>query len=204
MSVFNNLIGQLFYKILQSGSYTGRKDDADQKSLYGDLKFRGKESTLPNQAIVRNPKYISIGNHFSALYNLRLEAWDSYEKQVFTPEIVIGDYVSMGTDVHIGCINKVTIGSHVLMGSRIYISDHSHGDTTAASIALPPLKRELISKGPVTIEDNVWIGEGACIMPNVHIGKNAVIGANAVVTRNVPANAVVAGVPAKIIKIIEA
>ena len=50
------------------------------------------------------------------------------------------------------------------------------------------------------IKDNVWIGEGVAIMPNVRIGKNAIIGANAVVTKDVPENTVVGGNPAKIIK----
>jgi acetyltransferase-like isoleucine patch superfamily enzyme len=204
MSAVNNFIGKLFYKILQSGSYTGRADYARELALYGKLKFRGEKCTLPLQAIIKNPQYISIGKKFSALYNLRLEAWDKYEGQTFTPELTIGEWVSMGTDVHIGCINKITIGNHVLMASRIYISDHAHGDTSPGGFSLPPIKRPLISKGPIIIEDNVWIGEGACIMPNVRIGKNAVIGANAVVTKDVPANAVVGGVPAKVIKIVEA
>lgn len=204
MSALNNFIGKIFYKVMQSGSFTGRTNTGKEEELYGGLKFRGKECNLPMQATVKNPQYISIGKHFSALYNLRLEAWDKYGEQTFTPELIIGDYASMGTDVHIGCINKVIIGNYVLLGSRIYISDHSHGDASAEAFNLPPIKRPLVSKGPVIIEDNVWIGEGACIMPNVRIGKNAVVGANAVVTKDVPANAIVAGVPAKIIKLIEA
>ena len=56
------------------------------------------------------------------------------------------------------------------------------------------------SKGPVIIEDNVWIGEGVVILPNVRIGKSAIIGANSVVNADVPANAVIGGIPAKIIR----
>ena len=56
------------------------------------------------------------------------------------------------------------------------------------------------SKGPVVIENDVWIGEGVCVMPGVRIGRGAVIGANAVVTQDVPANSVVGGVPAKLIR----
>ena len=52
----------------------------------------------------------------------------------------------------------------------------------------------------MVIEDNVWIGEKASIMPGVHIGKGAIIAANSVVTHDVPAYAVVAGIPAKVIK----
>lgn len=58
----------------------------------------------------------------------------------------------------------------------------------------------LISKGPVVIEDNVWIGEHACIMPGTTIGKGSIVGANAVVTKDVPPYSLVGGVPAKLIK----
>lgn len=58
----------------------------------------------------------------------------------------------------------------------------------------------MVSKGPVIIEDNVWIGDKATILANVTIGKGAVVAANSVVTKDVPAYSVVAGIPAKVIK----
>jgi acetyltransferase-like isoleucine patch superfamily enzyme len=134
------------------------------------------------------------------LYNLRIEAWDKYSMQSFAPEITIGNNVTFNTDCHIGCINKVTIGNNVLIASRVYISDHSHGDVSAEALSKSPEMRDLVSKGPVIIEDNVWIGEGACIMPGVTIGANSIIGANAVVTKSFPVNSVIGGVPAVIIK----
>ena len=69
-----------------------------------------------------------------------------------------------------------------------------------AEVDIAPLSRALHSAGPVVIEDNVWIGEGAMIMPNVHIGKGAIIAANSVVTHDVQAYTIVGGVPAKVIK----
>jgi len=56
---------------------------------------------------------------------------------------------------------------------------------------------------PIVIEDNVWLGGGAILLPGVRIGRNAVVGAGAVVTRSVPANTVVAGNPARVIREIE-
>lgn len=200
MSALKKYIAKMLYNITQSGYYRLAAADAldrQNKTQFGHL---GRNDILPVQLTLINPQYISIGDNFKADDRFRLEAWDNYAGQTFSPEIKIGDNVSLGTDVHIGCINQVFIGNGVLMGSRIYITDHSHGDTTADTLKLPPVQRPLVSKGPVVIEDNVWIGDGVCIMPGVRVGANAVIGANAVVTKNLPANTVAAGVPARVIK----
>jgi len=87
-----------------------------------------------------------------------------------------------------------------LIASKVYIADHSHGDTSLANLSLPPVYRPLFSKGKVIIEDDVWIGEGAAILPGVVIGRGAIIGTNAVVTKDVDPYTVVGGVPARIIK----
>ena len=62
------------------------------------------------------------------------------------------------------------------------------------------MKRPLHSKGPIIIEDNVWVGENVCILENVRIGKCSIIGANAVVTHDIPPYSIAVGVPAKVIK----
>jgi acetyltransferase-like isoleucine patch superfamily enzyme len=67
-------------------------------------------------------------------------------------------------------------------------------------LSIPPSERKLISKGPVIIGDNVWVGEGVAILPNVTIGRNCIIGTNSVVTKSIPENSVAAGIPAKVIK----
>jgi acetyltransferase-like isoleucine patch superfamily enzyme len=115
------------------------------------------------------------------------------------PKITIGNNVNINFDCHIGAINEIRIGDNVLIASKVFISDHSHGDVGIEQMKIAPLKRPVVSKGPVIINNNVWIGEGASILPNVTIGESAIIGTNAVVTKDVPAFAVVGGVPAKII-----
>jgi acetyltransferase-like isoleucine patch superfamily enzyme len=92
------------------------------------------------------------------------------------------------------------IGNNVLTGPRVLITDNAHGASVDTIIDIAPIERELSSKGPVIIEDNVWIGEGSMIMPNVTIGKCSIIAANSVVTKDIPAYCVAAGSPARIIK----
>lgn len=117
-----------------------------------------------------------------------------------TPQLIIGNGISIGEMAHITCANRVVIGDGVLMGKRVLITDNAHGASQRELLNLPPMSREVISSDPVIIEDNVWIGEKASIMPNVTIGRGSIVAANAVVTKDVPPYSVVAGVPAKEIK----
>lgn len=146
--------------------------------------------------------HIRIGNNFRSFKGLRLETHSIHLGNSYNPSLVIGDNVSINFDCHIGCINKVNIGNNVLLASRVFITDHFHGEILGSELHIPPSQRSLFSKGPVIIEDNVWIGEGVIIMPNVTIGKNSIIGANSVVTKSFPDNSVIVGCPAKIIKIL--
>ena len=164
--------------------------------------FVGKGSFIESPWMITNPGNIFIGSNFSALSRFRLETFDEYLGEKFTPRIIIGDNVAFNNDCHIGCINRIEIGNNVLGASRIYISDHYHGRIEAADLEHVPTGRRLFSKGPVVIQDNVWIGEGVAIMPGVTIGVNAIIGANSVVTKDIPPNAVAAGMPAKVLKIL--
>ena len=141
---------------------------------------------------------MKIGESFSSLPGLRIECIDTYDDQHFSPKLIIGDGVSFNYYCHVGCINKIVIGNHVMVGSYVLITDHSHGELERTSV--PVAKRKLLSKGPVIIEDNVWIGEHACIMPGVTIGEGSIIGANAVVTHDVPPFSVAVGVPARVVK----
>ena len=97
-------------------------------------------------------------------------------------------------------INKIIIGDNVLTGTKVTITDNSHGIFSEHDLFFPPELRTLQSDGPVIIEDNVWIGDKVTILPNVIIGRNSIIGANSVVTKNVPPNSVAVGIPAKVIK----
>ncbi len=149
---------------------------------------------------LRGGSYISIGPNFHARARMRLECWDEFMGERFTPRLSIGRGVAFNFNVHIGCIDRIEIGSNVLLASNIFITDHLHGAMLSEEIDVPPAKRRLSSKGPVVIEDDVWIGENVSILPNVTIGKGSVIGANSVVTRSFGPYSVIAGVPAKLIR----
>lgn len=160
----------------------------------------GNTISLHYPLYLRGGKYITIGSNFYSDIRVRIEAWDEHLGHRFSPKVIIGDNVSINSDCHIGAINEIIIEDGVLIASKVYITDHYHGEITSEAIELMPSERKLFSKGPVKIEKNVWIGEGVVILPNVTIGENSIIGANSVVTKNIPKNSVVGGNPTKIIR----
>ena len=86
----------------------------------------------------------------------------------------------------------ITVGDNVFIGPKVTLATTGHGIS-------PSLRRTLTSK-PIVIGDNVWIGANAVVLQGIAIGENSVVGAGSVVTKDVPANVVVAGNPAKIIR----
>lgn len=145
-------------------------------------------------------KYISLGKNCFFGKNCIVSAWDKHNNQKFAPTIQIGNNCEFGEYNHITATNAIVIGNELLTGRWVTITDNSHGNTDIDSLKQRPIERQIISKGPVRIGNNVWIGDKATILPNVTIGDGAVIAANAVVTKDVPAYSVAAGNPAKIVK----
>jgi lipopolysaccharide O-acetyltransferase len=149
-------------------------------------------------------RHISFGSNVYAERNLWLEAVTSYRTQRFHPEIAIGDHVCFSDGVHISSIASIAIGSHSLFGSRIYVSDHNHGIYKGELQSIPdeaPAHRLLGGGGPVVIGENVWIGDNSVIIGPATLGRGAIVGANSVVRGVIPSNTIVAGAPAKPIKI---
>ena len=168
------------------------------------FKSCGEKLQISPPLIYMGLNNVSIGNNFRAGERLKLRTFNNWEGKTYTPSIVIGDNVNIETDCHISAINKVSIGNNVLIASFVYISDHTHGNVNELGTPiLPPLERPLFSKGPIIIEDDVWVGEKVSVMAGVHIGRGAIIGANSVVTKDIPAYAIAVGSPAKVIKILK-
>lgn len=111
----------------------------------------------------------------------------------------IGNNVWIGSNCSFYCSSGIRIGNDVLIakGVSVISNDHKFSDADVP-INLQGISK---SKNKVTIGNNVWIGEKAIILKNVSVGEGAVVGAGSVVTKNVPPLAIVAGNPARIIKV---
>jgi maltose O-acetyltransferase len=111
--------------------------------------------------------------------------------------IYIGDFVFLNVLCNILDNNEVHIGHHVMIGPGVQIYTAAHHLQAESRIQGMEVAK------PVVIEDNVWLGGSAILLPGVRVGRNAVVGAGAVVTQSVPANTVVAGNPARVIREID-
>lgn len=142
-------------------------------------------------------EYICIGDNTIIEAGVQLTANKISNKR---PEIIIGDGCLIRKDSHITATNSIKIGNGLLTGTNVIITDNSHGLTNYDTMTLPPRERELISKGPIAIGNNVWLGNNVCVLPGCSIGDGAIVGANSIVTHDIPPYCVAVGIPAKIIK----
>jgi serine acetyltransferase len=116
--------------------------------------------------------------------------------------------LTYGGDIHVGdncSVNSFSIiygHGGVRIGNGVRIAAHAviiPANHNPPSDAVPLYRSGTSSKG-IVIEDNVWLGAGSCILDGAHISRNAIVGAGSVVTKSVPENVTVAGVPARIIR----
>lgn len=130
-------------------------------------------------------------------------------QQVVDPsvEIRLPFYTDYGRNIHLG--KRIFINSGVTFTDLggIYLADDvligPNANLISVNHPLDPDQRRGVELKPVYIHRNAWIGTNATILPGVTVGENAVVAAGAVVTRNVPANTVVAGIPARVVKTIK-
>ncbi len=176
------------------------------KLVYGFIIFGRRDINIVPGARLGGVDCMRIGHGFSAGRGLWLEAVKDYSVagQLFYPELIIGKRVSVGEYVHIGCNHRIVIGDDVLMGSKIYITDHNHGiyrGDNADSPAIPPADRRLTEGERVEIGARCWIGEFVTILPGVTIGEGCIIGSHSTVTHDIPANSIAVGSPARVVKV---
>jgi acetyltransferase-like isoleucine patch superfamily enzyme len=109
--------------------------------------------------------------------------------------VILGTRSSVGDYSVINAVERVSIGDYVLIAPGCHITDANHGIAPGVRI-----REQRRTTAPVTIHDDVWIGAGAKVLSGVTIGCGAVVAAGAVVTKDVPANAIVGGVPARVLR----
>jgi acetyltransferase-like isoleucine patch superfamily enzyme len=114
--------------------------------------------------------------------------------------VEIGEKTVMGQECTISAYKRVRIGEQCVIADRAMFIDFDHGVVEVER----PIRLQGIYKRDCIVGSNVWIGYGACFLRGIRVGDNAIVGTNSVVTKDVPANAVVGGVPAKVIRMREA
>jgi acetyltransferase-like isoleucine patch superfamily enzyme len=119
--------------------------------------------------------------------------------RVHEGEVRIGAKTVMGQDCTISAFQHVSIGRECILADRVMLIDFDHGVTEVER----PIRVQGIYKRDVRVGHNVWIGYGACVLRGVSVGDNSIIGTSSVVTREVAENAVVAGAPARVIRMRE-
>jgi acetyltransferase-like isoleucine patch superfamily enzyme len=162
--------------------------------------FHSKSRLIRLPFDIRNKKNIYLGEKLTTGVGCRFEAYPIENEIVLR----IGNNVQINDYVHITAMQNVYIGNNVLLASKIYISDCSHGsyngDQNDTDPEIAPIDRKLFAK-QVIIEDNVWLGEFVSVLPGVTIGKGTIVGANSVVTKSLPPYIIAVGSPAVPIKI---
>ncbi|HEY1358352.1 MAG TPA: acyltransferase [Thermoleophilaceae bacterium] len=165
------------------------------RMLLYKLRF-GRRLILDGLAFIGPGSVLQIGK--GARIELGRWSWLGHGCKLRSHEgvISIGAKSVLGQECTISAYQHVSIGRECVIADRVMLIDFDHGMVEVER----PIRLQGIYKRDVRVGNNVWIGYGACILRGVTVGDNAVIGTNAVVTRDVPDNAVVAGVPARVIR----
>ncbi|HYM55395.1 MAG TPA: acyltransferase [Solirubrobacteraceae bacterium] len=143
---------------------------------------------------------LEIGRHAT----LRVGRWawigHATKIRVHEGEVSIGAKTVIGQECTISAYQRVSIGRECIIADRAMLIDFDHGVTEVDR----PIRLQGIYKRDVRVGHNVWMGYGACVLRGVSIGENSIVGTSAVVTKDFPANAVLGGVPARLIRMREA
>jgi acetyltransferase-like isoleucine patch superfamily enzyme len=146
--------------------------------------------------------FVGPGVHFEigreAKVHLGRWSWIGHgcKVRVHEGELRVGAKTVFGQECTISAFKHISIGRECIIADRVMLIDFDHGVVEVER----PIREQGIYKRDVHVGHNVWIGYGACVLRGVTVGDNSVIGTSSVVTADVPANAVVGGSPAKLIR----
>ncbi len=199
------------------GSVSGGLGFLLRKKFYpGLFKKTGSGLIIGRNVVIRHPASIALGNAVTIDDNSLIDGRGAGDNGIVIEDNVIvnrscmiqaksgpirlGKRTTIGSNSVIVSMAGVVFGEAVLVAGNCYFTAGAyHVDDTGSAV----MDQGAYSKGPIILGDNSWIGTGAIILDGVKVGKGAIVGAGAVVTKDVPDYAIVAGVPAKIIRMRE-
>jgi acetyltransferase-like isoleucine patch superfamily enzyme len=167
--------------------------------LWLKLRWRGRLRTDGLCFVCRGVRF-EIGRDATVMLGRWSWLGQGCKIRVHEGEVSIGAKSVLGQECTISAYQHVSIGRECIIADRVMLIDFDHGTVEVER----PIREQGIYKRDVHVGHNVWIGYGACILRGVRVGNNCVIGTNSVVTRDVPENAVVAGLPARVIRMRDA
>ncbi|MGN1282196.1 MAG: sugar O-acetyltransferase [Limosilactobacillus sp.] len=144
-------------------------------------------NSVPSQEQIRQVLTSVTGHPIDDSVEIRLPIRSDYGAN-----LKIGKNVFINSGVMLTDLGGISLADDVLVGPNVTIISVNH--------PLNPHKRHGVELNPVHIEENAWLGANATILPGVTVGKNAIVAAGAVVTKDVPVNTIVAGIPTRVIK----
>jgi acetyltransferase-like isoleucine patch superfamily enzyme len=157
----------------------------------------GASSQLAEPYRIRCPHRVHIGRDVSIAERSVLSVVDDFQGARYGGILRIGDRCEIGSDFYVHCAGEVTIGARVRIGARVFVADSSR-DLAKGAPSVTDL--DIGDTDPVRICDDVVIGVGALILPGVTVGERARVVAGAAVTRDVAADAIVSGNPARAVR----
>jgi acetyltransferase-like isoleucine patch superfamily enzyme len=160
----------------------------------------GRRLKLDGLAFIGPGCQLEVGS--KAVLELGRWSWIGHRSKIRCHEgkVSLGAKTVMGQECTLSAFQHLSIGRECVIADRVMLIDFDHGVVDVER----PIRLQGIYKRDVRVGNNVWIGYGACVLRGITVGDNAIIGANSVVTHDVPANAVVGGVPAHLIRMREA
>jgi maltose O-acetyltransferase len=165
-----------------------------------DLINLGKNIKFNQKCIFNGEGTVNIGDNVMFGYEPSPHFYGFYiliQAREINASIKIGNNTVFSNDITIIAVREITIGDRCLIGDRLIVYDNDGHEIDPSTRT-----RSYGKAAPVNIGNNVWIGSSVTILKGVNVGDNSIIAASSVVTKDVPANAMVAGNPAKIIKMI--
>ena len=149
----------------------------------------GSKAAIGMRCIIDRPWCVELGERSQIEHDVYLKVVAD------TASLKLGDCVFIGRGVEFDVTDNVSVGQHTVIAPRCFITDHNHGMQAGRRIDQQPCVAAAISIGA-----DVWLGTGVVVLPGVNIGDGAVVGANSVVTSDVDAMTVVAGTPARFLR----